>query len=105
MIGININSWENKLDKLLMKFKKIQCSLSVNVGNLPIPPMHVDWKLHFHQSEIREYSVASMFPQILLLRSSMVYALSTKFGTGDEPEWRHIEYEPTGSSLTCKTNR
>jgi hypothetical protein len=26
---------------------KIQCSLSVNVGNLPIPPMHVDWKLHF----------------------------------------------------------
>jgi hypothetical protein len=26
---------------------KIQCSLSVNVGNLPIPSTHVDWKLHF----------------------------------------------------------
>jgi len=32
---------------------KIQCSLSVNVGNLPIAPMHVD--------------SASLVPQILLL--------------------------------------
>ena len=32
-----------------------------------------------------------------------IYVLSTKFDMGDKPEWRHIGYEPTGSSLTCKT--
>ena len=37
--------------------------------------------------------------------SSMVYVVPTKIWHGDKPEWRHREYEPTESSLTCRTSR
>jgi len=45
------------------------------------------------------------FPQIpLLLQFDGPYAIN-KIWYGDEPEWRHREYEPTESSLTCRTSR
>jgi len=53
-IAMDINLLRESAWQITHAISKIQCSLSVNVGDLPIPPMHVDWKLHFHQSEIRK---------------------------------------------------
>jgi hypothetical protein len=45
--NVHKSNQENQLQIQFVQFQKIQCPLSVNVGNLAIPPMHVDWKLHF----------------------------------------------------------
>jgi hypothetical protein len=85
---------------------KIQCSPQCQCRQPSHSPHACGLEAAF--SSVRNTKVVLLllcFLKFYCFYSYMVYMLSTKFDTRDEPGWSHIGYEPTGSSLTCKTTR